>query len=126
MTKVPFKGKGERANGLLDLIHTNVCGPMYVHARCGFVYFITFIDDYSRYGYLYLLREAFERFKEFINEVEKQLGRSIKSLRLDQGGEYLSQEFLDYLRDNGILSQWTPPYTPQHNGKVYDGQGRPA
>ena len=90
-----------------------------MHARSGFVYFITFIDDYSRYGYLYLMRykyEAFEKFKEFRNEVEKQLGRSIKSLKSDRGGEYLSQAFLDYLRDNGILSQWTPPYTPQHNG----------
>ena len=88
---------------------------MFVHARGGFVYFITFIDDYSRYGYLYLMRyksEAFERFKEFRNEVEKQLGRSIKSLRSDRGGEYLSQAFLDYLRENGILSQWTLPYTP--------------
>ena len=60
--------------------------------------------------------EAFERFKEFRNGVEKQLGISIKSLRSDRGGEYLSQAFLDYLKDNGILSQWTPPYTPQHNG----------
>ena len=119
MTKLPFKGKGERANGLLDLIHTDVCDPMFVHARGGFVYFITFINDYSRYGYLYLMRyksKAFEKFKEFRNEVEKQLGRSIKSLRSDRGGEYLSQAFLDYLRDNGILSQWTPPYMPQHNG----------
>ena len=92
---------------------------MSVHARGGFIYFITFIDDYSRFRYLYLMRyksEAFEKFKEFINEVEKQLGINIKSLRLDRDGEYLSQEFLDYLRDNGILSQWTPPYMPQHNG----------
>ena len=119
MTKLPFKGKSERADGLLDLIHTDVCGPMFVHARGGFVYFITFIDDYSRYGYLYIMRyksEAFERLKEFRNEVEKQLRRSIKSLRLDRGGEYLSQAFLDYLKDDGILSQWTPPYAPQHNG----------
>ena len=48
--------------------------------------------------------EAFEKCKEFINEVEKQLGRSIKSLKSTRGGEYLSQEFLDYLKDNGILS----------------------
>ena len=60
--------------------------------------------------------ETFERSKEFRNEVEKQLRRSIKSLRSYRGGEYLRQVFLDYLRDNGILSQWTPPYTPQHNG----------
>ena len=92
---------------------------MSVHARGGFVYFITFIDDYSRYGYLYLMRyksEAFEMNKEFINEVEKYLGKSIKSLRLNQGGQYLSEVFLNCLRDNGILSQWTLPYTPHHNG----------
>ena len=92
---------------------------MSVHARGGFIYFIIFIDDYSRYGYLYLMRyksEALEMFKEFRNEVEKQLGRSIKSLRSDRGGDYLSEAFLDYLKDNGILSQWTPPYMPQHNG----------
>ena len=62
-----------------------------MHAKGGFVYFITFIDDYSRYGYLYLMRykfETIERFKEFKNEVEKQLGRSIKSLRSYRGGEY--------------------------------------
>ena len=47
MTKAPFKGKGERADRLLDLIHTDVYGPMFVHDRGGFVYFITFIDDYS-------------------------------------------------------------------------------
>ena len=50
MTKLPFKGKGERANGPLDLIHSDVCGPMSTHAKGGFVYFITFIDDHSRYG----------------------------------------------------------------------------
>ena len=67
--------------------------------------------------------EAFERLKEFINEAEKQLGKSIKSFRSDRGGEYLSQAFLDYLKDNGILSQWTPPYMPQHNG-VAEGRNR--
>ena len=107
MTKLLFKGKGERENRLLDLIHTDVCGPMSVHARGGFFYSITFLDDYSRYGYLYFMgykSEAFEKFKEFRNEVEKQLGRSTKALRSDRGGEYLSQVFQDYLRDNGILS----------------------
>ena len=87
MTKLPFKGNGERANGQLDLIYTDVCSLISVHARGGFIYLMAFIDDYSRYGYLYLMRYLYfmsvhERFKEFKNEVEKQLGRSIKSLRL--------------------------------------------
>ncbi|GKU97061.1 hypothetical protein SLEP1_g10245 [Rubroshorea leprosula] len=119
MTKLPFSGKGERALGVLDLIHSDVCGPINHVARGGFSYFITFTDDYSRYGYIYLMKhksESFEKFKEFRNEVEKQKGRNIKCLRSDRGGEYLSDEFKNYLRDNGILSQLTPPRTPQHNG----------
>ena len=70
MTKLPFKGKGVRADGPLDLIHKNVCGTMSIHAKGGYIYFLTFIDDFSRYGYLYMMRykyEAFEKFKEFIN-----------------------------------------------------------
>ncbi|GJR05319.1 retrotransposon protein, putative, ty1-copia subclass [Tanacetum coccineum] len=52
----------------------------------------------------------------FKNEVENQLGKTIKAIRSDRGGEYISQEFKDYLKANGIVQQLTPPYTPQHNG----------
>ncbi len=67
---------------------------MSTHARGGYLYFVTFIDDYSRIGYVYLMKyksETFEKFKELRAEVEKQLGKSIKTLRSDRGGEYLSQ-----------------------------------
>ena len=60
--------------------------------------------------------ESFEMFKRYRNEVEKQTGKSIKTLRSDRGGEYLTGAFLTYLEENGILSQWTPPGTPQLNG----------
>ncbi|KAM1100035.1 hypothetical protein ACFX2B_006478 [Malus domestica] len=119
MTKSPFTGKGERATEILGLIHTDVCGPMSTTSRGGFSYYITFTDDHSRFGYVYLMKyksESFERFKEFKNEVEKQTGKQIKILRSDRGGEYLSNEFLDYLKEYGIISQWTPPGTPQLNG----------
>ncbi|KAK4403172.1 Retrovirus-related Pol polyprotein from transposon TNT 1-94 [Sesamum angolense] len=119
MTKKPFVGQSKLANGLLDLIHTNVCGPLNTEARGGLSYFITFIDDRSRYGYVYLMRyksEAFVRFKEFRLEVENQTGRKIKTLRSDRGGEYLSGKFIDFLKENGIISQWTPPRMPQLNG----------
>ena len=119
MTKSPFTGKGERAIELLGLVHTDVCGPMSTSAKGGYVYFITFTDDLSRFGYVYLMKhksDSFEMFKRFRSEVEKQTGKSIKTLRSDRGGEYLSGEFLTYLEENGILSQWTPPGTPQHNG----------
>ncbi|KAG8381639.1 hypothetical protein BUALT_Bualt06G0142500 [Buddleja alternifolia] len=119
MTKRPFKGKGNRATQLLELIHTDVCGPMNIQARGGFEYFITFIDDYSRYGYVYLMKhksETFEKFKVFKADVENRLDKHIKSLRSDRGGEYLSREFLDFLTANGIRSQLTAPGTPQQNG----------
>ena len=60
--------------------------------------------------------EAFDKFKEYQSMIEKQTGKSIKILRSDQGGEYLSNEFLDHLKAKGIISEWIPPYTPQLNG----------
>ncbi|KAL0463011.1 UNVERIFIED_CONTAM: hypothetical protein Slati_0188700 [Sesamum latifolium] len=78
MTKKPFVGQSAIANGLLDLVHTDVCGPLSVSARGGFSYFITFTNDHSRYGYVYLMRyksEAFGRFKEYRLEVENQANR---------------------------------------------------
>ncbi len=69
----------------------------------------TFIDDLFMIRYMYLMKYksvTFEEFKEFRQEVEKQLGKSIKVLRLDRSGEYLNLEFHGYLRDKRILSQW--------------------
>ncbi|KAK8624644.1 hypothetical protein V6N13_089533 [Hibiscus sabdariffa] len=119
MTKAHFNGKGERASDLLGLIHSDVCGPMNTHARSGFQYFITFTDDFSRYGYIYLMchkSEALQKFKEFKNEVQNQHGKSTKALRSDRRGEYLSQDFDELLKECGIVSQLTPPGTPQWNG----------
>ncbi|KAL0394454.1 UNVERIFIED_CONTAM: hypothetical protein Slati_4411600 [Sesamum latifolium] len=75
MTKKPFVGQNAIANGLLDLVHTDVCGRLSIPARGGFSYFIPFTDDHSRYGYVYLMRyksEAFGRFKEYRLEVLNQ------------------------------------------------------
>ena len=75
MTKRPFTGKGLRAKEPLELIHSDVCGPMNVKARGGYEYYVTFIDDYSRYEYVYLMQrksKTFEKFKEFRAEVENQ------------------------------------------------------
>ena len=92
---------------------------MFIHTRGGYSYLVTFTDDFSRYGHVFLIKHKFESFEKFIeykNEVENQTGKSIKILRSDRGGEYLSSEFLAFLKEKGILSQLTPPYTPQLNG----------
>ena len=68
MTKSLFTEKGERANELLGLVHIDVCGPMSISSRGGYLYFITFIDDLSRYGYVFLMKyklDSFEMFKQF-------------------------------------------------------------
>ena len=116
MTKWPFNAKGRRAQELLELVHTDVCGPMSTQAKGGYDYFITFMNDYSRYGYVYLMRrksEAFEKFKEFRTEVENQLGKCITAIWSDRSGEYLLGDFKDYLIQNKIVSYLTAPRTPQ-------------
>ena len=66
MTKTPFSGTMERASGLLEIIHTDVCGPISVDAHGGYRYFLTFTDDLSRYGYIYLMKHKSKTFeKEF-------------------------------------------------------------
>ncbi|GJY74018.1 retrotransposon protein, putative, ty1-copia subclass [Tanacetum coccineum] len=115
----PFTHAGERTNELLGLIHSNICGLFRTTSRECANYYVSFTNNFSRYGYVYLIKhkhEVFEMFKTFQNEVENQLGKTIKALQSDQGGEYLSQEFLDHLKSRGIISQLTPPYMPQHNG----------
>nr|GFB17254.1 hypothetical protein [Tanacetum cinerariifolium] len=119
MARKPYTHQVEKAKDLLGLIHTDVCGPFKIMSRQGASYFVTFTDDFSRYGYVYLLKhkhEVFENFKVFQKEVENQPGMTIKSLRSDRGGEYMSQKFLDHLKDHRIIAHRTPPYTLQHNG----------
>jgi len=91
---------------------------MSVRARRGANYFITFIDDYSRYGYVYLLShhyEALDVFKHFVVEVETQLERRVKTLRTDRGHEYLSNLFKGFCEEKGIRRKLTILGTPQQN-----------
>jgi len=80
-----------RSSGILKLIHTDICGPFPTASWNGQRYFISFIDDYSRYGHLYLIHEISESlnmFNIFRAEVETQLNKKIKYVRADRGGEY--------------------------------------
>ena len=109
MTKAHFTGNGERNKNLLELIHTDVCGPMSINVRGKYQYFmVMFIQKHKS--------ESFEKFKDFQNDVQNKFDTKIKALRSDRGGEYLSQSFDDHLRKCGIVSQLTPPVTPRLNG----------
>ena len=83
MTRTPFSDVMERASDLLEIIYTDVCGPMSVSTRGGYRFFLTLTDHLSRYGYIYLMKhksETFEKFKEFQKEVENQHNEKIKCL----------------------------------------------
>lgn len=80
---------------------------------------LSFIDDFSRKGWVYLLTDksqALEYFKEFKIKVEKETGKMVRGLRTDRGGEYLSNEFVKFCKEHGIKRQLTTRYTPQQNG----------
>nr|KYP53945.1 Retrovirus-related Pol polyprotein from transposon TNT 1-94 [Cajanus cajan] len=111
--------KALRAKDLLELIHTDVCGPMRTPSHTNNRYFILFINDFSRMTWVYFLKtksEVFGIFKKFKALVEKQSGKQIKVLRSDRGKEYTSREFDKFCDDEGIERQLTIAYTPQQNG----------
>nr|GEW06582.1 retrotransposon protein, putative, Ty1-copia subclass [Tanacetum cinerariifolium] len=96
-----FSHQVKRAKDLLGPIHIDVCGPFRTMLREGANYFITFTDDFSSYGFVYLMKhkhEVFESFKVFQNDVENQLGKKIKVIRSDREGEYLSHEFINHMK----------------------------
>ncbi|KAJ8717783.1 hypothetical protein PYW07_005713 [Mythimna separata] len=118
-TRLPFPNSGTRANALLEIIHTDLCGPMETPSAGGGKYFITFIDDYSRKVYVYFLKNKMDIksvFEKFKIEVENQLEKKIKILRSDNGKEYCNKELSNFLAASGIRHQTSTPYTPEQNG----------
>jgi transposase InsO family protein len=84
-------------------------------------YFVTYIDDFSRKVWVYLLKskgECLKKFKEFKALVETQSEHKIKVFQSDNGGEYISKGFERFLRANGIEKQTSTSYRPQQNGVV--------
>ena len=104
----------------MQLIHSDICGPLEVPSLSRTVYFLTFIDDFSRKSWVYFLKnksEVFSIFQIFKSLVENESGKKIKTLRSDNGGgEFVKNEFEAFLSKHGIQHQKTIPYTPQQNG----------
>ncbi|CAB0006643.1 unnamed protein product, partial [Nesidiocoris tenuis] len=119
MTQTPFPKKSSRTSQKLDLIHMDLCGPMRVQSKGGAKYFLTLIDDYSRWCEIRFLKkksDVFAEFKKFKNLVETQKGRKIKCIQSDNGKEFCNREFDRYLEENGISRRLTVNHTPQQNG----------
>ena len=96
-SKLPFKKEpASRANKVLDLVHSDVCGPMSVNSLGGACYFVTFIDDFSRKSDVFFITkksEVLNCFKTYLKRAELETGNKLKVLRSDGGGEYISKEF---------------------------------
>ena len=117
--RVSFSNTSAKKSNLLDLVYSDVCGPMDVESLGRNKYFVTYIDDASRKVWVYLLRskdQVFETFQKFHAMVERETSRRLKCLRSDNGGEYTSHMFRDYCVKHGIRHEKTVPGTPQHNG----------
>lgn len=118
-TRASFKEKGTRATEILQLIHTDVCGPISTKSCGGARYLLTFVDDFSRKVFVYPMKskgEVFDLFVTFKKLVENQQQSTIKTLRSDNGGEYCSKQFDSFTAKHGIVHQRTAPYTPEQNG----------
>ena len=117
-TKNPFPSSNSKAKAILDIVHSDVCGPMSTTSLSRYVYYVSFLDDYSRKTWIYFLKgkdEVFERFKEFKALVENLSEKKIKTLRSDNGGEFTSNEFKYFYKEARIKREHTTPYNPQQN-----------
>lgn len=117
--KKPFPKSEIKTTKPLELIHSDLMGPVENVSYGGATYMLTFVDDFSRMLFVYFLRnksQVKETFIEFKQMIENQTEHKIKTLRTDNGGEYLSKEFDAFCKANGIVRQLTIPETPQQNG----------
>jgi hypothetical protein len=118
-TKTAFPSSDSKAARILDLIHSDVCGPMSSASLIGSLYYVVFIDDFSQKSWIFFMKtkgQVFNRFREFKALVENQTRKKIRVLRSENGGEYTSKEFMDFCAGEGIRRELTVPYNPQQNG----------
>jgi transposase InsO family protein len=102
-----------------DVIYSDVCGPINPISLGGNAYFVSFIDDYTRASWIFLMQskaETLAKFMEFRKMIKTQFQASIKRIHSDRGGEYTSKAFAEYCVKHGINHTMTPPNTPQLNG----------
>jgi hypothetical protein len=114
-----FPSRVTRENGILELLHSDMFGPITVPSLGWSMYYVSFIDDFSRNTWIYFLRKkskVFEKFKEFKYLVENQIDKKIKVLRTENGGEFCGKEYDHFCKQCGTTHQNTMPYTPQKNG----------
>ena len=108
--KATFHEKENRASGILERFHTNVCGPFSVASTEKHKYYVIFVDDFSRKCWIFFMHkkdQTFSKFYEFKALVEKESGKQVKALRSDDGGEYMSNGFKNLYAKESIQRELT-------------------
>jgi len=124
-TRLPFSLSKSKTTHVFELIHSDVWGPFYAFID-GFKYFVSFIDDFFRVTWVYLLKtkhDVFDCFKDFHSFMLNQYSTYIKILRSDNGTEYMSKDMSKYLHSNRIVHQTSCVGTPQQNG-IFERKNR--
>lgn len=119
-TRQPFKPSESKTDKPLQLIHMDLCGPLEESLGKA-KYFATFLDDYSDYSSVVLLKnksDTYQAIKDTFILLENTTESKVKAVRSDQGGEYISTELKEYFKEKGIDHQMTTAYSPQSNGKA--------
>jgi histone deacetylase 1/2 len=119
--RLPFNTSTSVTTRPLELLHTDLCGPMPVPSHGGNSYFISLLDDYTGYSIVAPLRHksgAADFLKTTITMLECQTGHTVKRIRSDNGGEFINNDLATFYQFKGIKSETTVPYTPQQNGKA--------
>ena len=116
--QLPFpQSTAKQASHPLDLIHSDVCGKIGTQSLGGGEYFVTFVDDCTRYVWVYILKhksEVFKKFREWKAMVEKSSGLNIKTICSDNGGEYTSSEFVDSRGNQAGINNSSYPTTKRN------------
>ena len=117
--QLPYQSSKFRAKEPLELVHSDVFGPVRQASINGSKYMVIFIDDFSKYVWVLFMKEkseALSKFKQFRENAESELNKKVRCLRTDNGREYVNYEFDSYLKEHKIKRQLTCPNTPQQNG----------
>ncbi|PRQ60643.1 putative RNA-directed DNA polymerase [Rosa chinensis] len=117
-SRLPFTSSSSRASNPFEIVHSDIWGPV-LESYDGFKYFVTFVDDFTRITWLYLLKlksEVVDVFKDFHKLIITQFSSSVHILRSDNGSEYMSNNMSQYLSSQGIVHQTSCVGTPQQNG----------
>ena len=119
MAKTPYSDSTIRSKQCFDLIHMDLTGPVEVFSVQKHQYVLVLVDDFSHYAWVYFLRLksfAEERIMRWMAYVERQFECKVKTLRSDNGGEFLSDDFQIWLDETGVVHQLPIPYSPSQNG----------